>query len=275
MSHSFALTTVNHQFYFILALLIQTWICHQTISCSKSTLRQRVSLVPLFCFYTFIRRCVMPRRVWSKVDVPSCLGPDLAWTTSKVGTVVAHDNATASIPSLIRQPIARSAKDEVSPDVVRRRGWPRMEVANRESEAAGMRQSWPPHARGKPPCAAKKTSADIPLMPVHVPKDLDNWMRDRNLDLQEALSLGDGPRVSELILKLSEVVAQMSNLTGVMQLILPNARQVSLCGYRGVQAGEASHPGPPKSPLRRYPVDQIARNVAARVDVSSNPRSTL
>ena len=41
------------------------------------------------------------------------------------------------------------------------------------------------------------------------------------------------------------------------------------------ELAEASHPGPPKSLLRRYPVDQIARNVAARVDVSSNPRSTL
>ena len=41
-------------------------------------------------------------------------------------------------------------------------------------------------------------------MPVHVPRDLDDWMRDRNLDLQEALSLGDGARVSELISKLSE-----------------------------------------------------------------------
>ena len=62
-----------------------------------------------------------------------------------------------------------------------------------------------------------KTSTDIPLMPVHVPKDLDDWMRDRNLDLQEALSLGDGPRMSKLISKLSEGVAQMSTLTGVMQ----------------------------------------------------------
>ena len=42
--------------------------------------------------------------------------------------------------------------------------------------------------------AQQKRPADIPLMPVHVPKDLDDWMRDRNLDLQEALSLGDGPR---------------------------------------------------------------------------------
>ena len=27
-------------------------------------------------------------------------------------------------------------------------------------------------------------------------KDLDDWMRDRNMDLQEALSVGSGPRVS-------------------------------------------------------------------------------
>ena len=62
-----------------------------------------------------------------------------------------------------------------------------------------------------------KTSAEIPLMPVHVLKDLDDWMRDRNLDLPEAWSLGDGPRLSKLISKLSEGVAQMSILTGVMQ----------------------------------------------------------
>ena len=51
---------------------------------------------------------------------PVWLGPDLTWTTSKVGTMVAHDRATASVPPVsVRQPIARSAKDKVSPDVVR------------------------------------------------------------------------------------------------------------------------------------------------------------
>ena len=58
-------------------------------------------------------------------------------------------------------------------------------------------------------------------------------------------------------------------------MILPNARQVSLYGYRGVRVGEASHPGPPKSLLRRYTVDQTARNVAAPLDVSSNPQQAL
>ena len=63
-------------------------------------------------------------------------------------------------------------------------------------------------------------SSDIPLMPMHVPRDLDDWMRDRNLDLQEALTVGNGARVSELISKLSAGAAQMSTLTGAgpMQL---------------------------------------------------------
>ena len=58
------------------------------------------------------------------------------------------------------------------------------------------------------------SSTDIPLMPIHVPKDLDDWMRDRNMDLQEALSVGSGPRVSMLIAKLSEGAAHMLTLTG-------------------------------------------------------------
>ena len=58
------------------------------------------------------------------------------------------------------------------------------------------------------------SSTDIPLMPIHVPKDLDDWMRDRNMDLQEALSVGSGPRVSMLIAKLSEDAAHMLTLTG-------------------------------------------------------------
>ena len=37
----------------------------------------------------------------------------------------------------------------------------------------------------------------------------------------------------------------------------------------------ASHPGPPKSLLRRYPADHIARNVVARIAVSSSPGATL
>ena len=51
-------------------------------------------------------------------------------------------------------------------------------------------------------------------MPIHVLKDLDDWMRDRNMDLQEALSVGSGPRVSMLIAKLSEGAAHMLTLTG-------------------------------------------------------------
>ena len=56
---------------------------------------------------------------------PVWLGPDLTWTTSKVGAVVAHDRATASVPSLTSRQflfdsqLSRSAKDKVSPDVVR------------------------------------------------------------------------------------------------------------------------------------------------------------
>ena len=56
-------------------------------------------------------------------------------------------------------------------------------------------------------------STDILLMPVHVPKDLDDWMHGWNIDLQEALSAGSGPRVSVLIAKLSEG-AHMLTLTG-------------------------------------------------------------
>ena len=42
---------------------------------------------------------------------------------------------------------------------------------------------------------------------------MNDWMRDRNTELSEAL-VGDGQRVSELILKLSEGSAQMLTLTG-------------------------------------------------------------
>ena len=126
-----------------------------------------------------------------------------------------------------------------------------------------MRQSGPLHASVKPPFAAQ--CPDIPLMPMHVPRDLDDWMRDRNLDLQEALSVGNGARVSELISKLSAGAAQMSTLTGTGPMH----------GLRGVRVGEVSHPGPPKPLLRRYPVDNIARNVVARIDVSSSPGATL
>ena len=151
-----------------------------------------------------------------------------------------------------------------------------LEVANRESEAAATSApSVPPPIWAKEMEALKarlssveeerdaavratackrqatmrsKTSAEIPLMPVHVPKDLDDWMRDRNLDLQEALSLGDGPASVKIDL---EVVR--GGCTNVhfdwchADLIWPNAREVSLYGYCGVPVGEASHPGPPKS----------------------------
>ena len=75
---------------------------------------------------------------------------------------------------------------------------------------------------GSPATACKRqaamrstTSGDIPLMPVHMPKDLDNWIRDRNLDLQEALSWR-WPACVRVDLEVVRGVAQMSTLTGVM-----------------------------------------------------------
>ena len=58
-----------------------------------------------------------------------------------------------------------------------------------------------------------KSSTDILLMPIYV-KDLDDWMHDRNTDLQEALSVGSGSRVSMLITKLSKGAAHMLTLIG-------------------------------------------------------------
>ena len=53
------------------------------------------------------------------------------------------------------------------------------------------------------------------------------------------------------------------------------SRQISLCGLRGVRVGEASHPGPPKSLIRRHLVDHTSRNVVARISVSPSPRATV
>ena len=51
---------------------------------------------------------------------PVWLGPDLAWTTSKVGAVVAHDRATASVPSLTEAAsFCSTANCQICPDVVR------------------------------------------------------------------------------------------------------------------------------------------------------------
>ena len=152
-----------------------------------------------------------------------------------------------------------------------------LEVANRESEAAatsaclgqgdGSIESQIVFCRRRVGCRSPdhrmqeashhvQTSAEIPLMPTHVPKDLDDWMCDRNLYFQEALSLGDCPQDLEVV---------RGGSTNVhfdwchADLIWTNAREVSLYGCHGVQGGDASHPGLLKSPLRRCPVDHIVR----------------
>ena len=58
-------------------------------------------------------------------------------------------------------------------------------------------------------------------------------------------------------------------------ILATTTRQISLYGLRGVRVGEASHPGPPKSLLRRQLLDHTSRNVAARISVSPSPRATL
>ena len=101
-----------------------------------------------------------------------------------------------------------------------------LEVAHRAKKKASVRSSADPVVIPPPPTwvtemdalKARFTSVEeeratvrgsgavdpIPLMPVHVPNELDDGMRDRNTDLQDSLSVGEGKRVSELILKLSE-----------------------------------------------------------------------
>ena len=55
---------------------------------------------------------------------PFWMGPDFAWASSQVGAVVACDRAPTPVfsiteaPVSVRQPIARSAKEKVGPDVL-------------------------------------------------------------------------------------------------------------------------------------------------------------
>ena len=57
-------------------------------------------------------------------------------------------------------------------------------------------------------------------------------------------------------------------------MILVTTRQISLYGL-GVRVGEADHPEPPKSLLRRHLVDHTSKKMAARISVSPSPRATL
>ena len=67
----------------------------------------------------------MPRRVWSKVDVPSgwvqiLRGPRPKSEQWSRVTVPPHQSSASLKPPVsVRQPIARSAKEKVSPDVLR------------------------------------------------------------------------------------------------------------------------------------------------------------
>ena len=54
----------------------------------------------------------------------------------------------------------------------------------------------------------------IPPMPTLVPTELDNWMQDLQVDLQNAMNLGDQRRVVEVSTKLAEGASQMVCLMG-------------------------------------------------------------
>ena len=106
-----------------------------------------------------------------------------------------------------RDPEAAAGAPSVFPPT-----WAQEMEASLLSKKSGMRQSGPPHERQA--TMRSMLSTDILVMPVHVPKDVDDWIRDRNLDLQDVFSVGNDKRVLEWISKLSEGVGQMSTLTG-------------------------------------------------------------
>ena len=54
----------------------------------------------------------------------------------------------------------------------------------------------------------------IPFMPTLVSEELDDWMKDRQADLQEALEFGETDRVLELTSKLSEAAVRMMEMAG-------------------------------------------------------------
>ena len=56
----------------------------------------------------------------------------------------------------------------------------------------------------------------IPFMPTLVHAELEEWMKDRQADLQEALEFGETDRVLELTSKLSEAAVRMMEMTGKM-----------------------------------------------------------
>ena len=82
-------------------------------------------------------------------------------------------------------------------------------------------------------------------------------MQDLQLDLQNAMNLGDQRRVVEVSTKLAEGVSQMVCLDGRCGKVTrasqdgEQMRTTSRCGFRGVRLGEASHPGPFSSKRRR------------------------
>ena len=77
----------------------------KAISCSDNTLLTRV-LSSVLLFLLLIRKTLC-HAAQSVVEgrCPVWSGPDLTWTTSEVGAVVAHDRATASVPSLTEAPV--------------------------------------------------------------------------------------------------------------------------------------------------------------------------
>ena len=80
----------------------------------------------------------------------------------------------------------------------------------------------------------------IPPMPCLVPAELDNWMKERHGDLQEALEFGEGERVWELISNLSDAAVRMLEMSDKKCHDTRHRGD----GLRGVRVGEAENPGP-------------------------------
>ena len=90
------------------------------------------------------------------------------------------------------------------------------EFANPEAEQDALRAPPPRSKVRRTEDAGGCSGRVVEFMPTLVPAELDDWMKDRQPYLQEALEFGEVDRALESTPKLSEAAVRMLEMAGKM-----------------------------------------------------------
>ena len=101
----------------------------------------------------------------------------------------------------------------------------------------------------------------VPVMPKLVPTELEEWMSDRQSELQNAITLGDYTTILEYTSMLSHAAVRMMDMSSrIFHWFEEIKSKANRYGLRGCRVGEASHPWSKEWKKKTFDTAQITKS---------------